>query len=365
MRRVLRTITFAIGLLIVTAGPASADAAKPTNDRSRVDHLDPATPAVRVDIIGGDSFVRLRVEPGHEAVVLGYEGEPYLVVHRDGVVEQNRHSPAAYLNVARYGPHDPVPASADAKAPPEMVMIGAGGEVIWHDHRTHNMGGPISPTWEVGLLVDGAPVVVRGTLVREGAPQAWPWLVAALASAGVVVAASRRRVVVALGSVAVASALAGFAAFSEWQHLPRAAGGTPAVLALPLAALIVAAVAVVVRRTSAYGPLLVGAGVALLLWVWRRAGALDHAVTLSGLPPLLERAAIAFALGAGLGAVIVGLLSVIGPLDQSAWSCSSSPSPSTSTSAMRRSTSSSSPPTSQRASSPVSSSGYTSDASIV
>ena len=53
-------------------------------------------------MVGGDGFLDMPVEPGHEVVVEGYDGEPYLRFRADGTVQENQNSPATYLNRNRY-----------------------------------------------------------------------------------------------------------------------------------------------------------------------------------------------------------------------------------------------------------------------
>ena len=105
--------------------------------RSTVEAIEPPAEGVTAEIVGGDSFLRVRAEPGRTVVVRGYEGEPYLRFRPDGTVEVNRNSPAAYVNESRYGT-DP-PASADATAAPAWQEVAADGSYAWHDHRTHWM----------------------------------------------------------------------------------------------------------------------------------------------------------------------------------------------------------------------------------
>ena len=98
-----RAVTLAVVGLVLGAGPAAADAAKPGSYSSEVTSIEPDPAGFTVETAGGDAFIALTVENGHAAVVEGYEGEPYLRFNADGSVEQNRNSPATYINAARYG----------------------------------------------------------------------------------------------------------------------------------------------------------------------------------------------------------------------------------------------------------------------
>ncbi|HSP28894.1 MAG TPA: hypothetical protein VLN74_10135, partial [Ilumatobacteraceae bacterium] len=71
-------IVAGLGLAAAVASPAFADPPGPTDYQSEIVSVAPETPEIEVGVIGGDSFVELRVEPGTEAMVVGYEGEDYL-----------------------------------------------------------------------------------------------------------------------------------------------------------------------------------------------------------------------------------------------------------------------------------------------
>ena len=73
--------------------PAAAEA--PAGDmESIVTSIEPATPGAEVRVLGGDESLRLDVHDGHEVVVLGYVGEPYLRIDPRGEVWENQRSPA-------------------------------------------------------------------------------------------------------------------------------------------------------------------------------------------------------------------------------------------------------------------------------
>ena len=72
------------GVVVASPSAAIADSARPTDFRSEVVAIDPPTPSIAVSIVGGDAFVLLRVDPGVEVEVEGYESEPYLRFAADG-----------------------------------------------------------------------------------------------------------------------------------------------------------------------------------------------------------------------------------------------------------------------------------------
>jgi hypothetical protein len=315
------------GLLIVAAtlalmaSPAAADPARPTNYSSAVTRLEPAVPGVRVDVVGGDAFLRIRVDPGHEVVVLGYENEPYLRVGPDGTVEQNVRSPAVLLNTNRYASVGAQPAGVDAEAEPQWQRVANGGEYVWHDHRSHWMGKALPPQlggaesgvvfddWKVPLRVDGAAVTVHGRLVRDAPPSVLPWvgLTLVLVVAGVLVARRVDWIVASAVLIAIASALALAVSAAGQYGLPSAAGRQQHLVWVPVIALVASIAGVVLRRTP-YGPALVaGAALTLPLWIFGVFGVLTHAHAPTAVAEPVQRAAVVLAIAA-VGIVAIAAL---------------------------------------------------------
>jgi hypothetical protein len=136
----VRRLIVAAGLALVAAVPSTALAhGGNPNYRSIVHGIVPALPGVSVSVLGYDNQLQLINHSGKDVTVLGYDGEPYARVLADGTVEQNRNSPATYLNEDRLG-QTPVPAFASAKKPPSWQVLDKTGRFIWHDHRMHWMG---------------------------------------------------------------------------------------------------------------------------------------------------------------------------------------------------------------------------------
>jgi hypothetical protein len=197
---VLASLALALVLVLSTPAPASAHTGKvtATDYRSTITQS-VVVPGGRVRLIEAGGRIEL-TSPRTTVVVLGYEGEPYLRVGPDGV-EENRRSPATYLNASRNGGEAPA-ASADPEAEPNWVRTSRSSTARWHDHRVHFMGGEpladrVTP-WEVDLVVDGRPRTLSGELVHVGGPPTWPWLAVALALAGAIVAVGRRALLPAL-----------------------------------------------------------------------------------------------------------------------------------------------------------------------
>jgi len=126
---------------LISEVAAAADPPGPTDYLSEVRSVVPETPSIDVAIVGGDSFFELGVDPGVEAIVLGYQGERYVWFRAGGAVFENQNSPAAYLNASRYGDQE-VPASVSADAPPDWTQVATGGRLPC---RTSASGTKASP----------------------------------------------------------------------------------------------------------------------------------------------------------------------------------------------------------------------------
>jgi hypothetical protein len=298
------------------ASPALADPARPGNTVSVVESLQPPVSGVMVDIVGGDAFVRVRADVGVEVRVPGYLGEPYLWIRPDGTVWRNAASPATAQNENRYLT-DAVPdvtTRPDAALPePSWQRYGSGGTVLWHDHRVHWMGSGLPPTidpdglvqrWEVPLRVDGVEVMVTGTLRRLDGATPWWWL-AAGAAAGLTWMARRRQTT--LGFIVAGTGLfAATVAWWAWVALPTPARSAPALALLATSAAVMAASGAFRRLTVVGGPLVAGAGSALLLVAWLGAGGVAAAVVPGLSITWPWRLAIPVSLGVGVVALIAG-----------------------------------------------------------
>jgi hypothetical protein len=312
-------------VLLAVAGPASADPARPTNYRSEVTRLEPPTDAVAVDVIGGDSFLRIVVEPGHEVVVLGYSGEPYARILADGTVEQNERSPAVLLNSDRYarvGAQNDLSDEEIRAMEPDWRQIGSDATFVWHDHNSHWMSTTLPPQldgeqsgvvfddWVVPIVVDGVSTEVHGRLVRDAPPSVLPWLLlAAVFAAAVVAVAWRTDRLVAVGAALTVLAAGAFAVSLAGQlDMPTEAGRQYHLVIVPAIAMVAGLAGLVLRRT-AYGPALVaGAALALPIWIFGMFGVLSHAHAPTEVAEGVQRTVIALAIGAVAAAAVVALL---------------------------------------------------------
>jgi hypothetical protein len=303
----------ALTALVAGAGPAAADPPRPTDYRSSVTAVTPATDAVRAEIVGGDAFLELRVDAGHEATVEGYGGEPYLRFRADGTVQRNVRSEATYLNDDRQGSVD-LPATADNEAPPEWETVADGGEFAWHDHRVHWMAGSRPPgaepgdvvqSWTVPLTVDGTATDVTGELVLVARVSPLPWIALGIVGAAAVVVLGRRHPLVPAVAVTVAAAGALAVGWAEFTVAPQGSSANPLLVAVPLVGLVAAGLGLAFRGRVA-GPTATLAGAAAIVgWAVLRASVLWMPVLPTNLPAGVDRAVTVLALGVSTAASAV------------------------------------------------------------
>jgi hypothetical protein len=319
-RLVVRALALATGAVLLTAAPAGADAAGPSDFRSEVIGLVPEVDGVEAEVRGGDSFLELRVEEGHEVVVEGYRGEPYLRFREDGTVERNLRSPATYVNDDRRGGGD-IPAGADPAAEPDWERVDDGGTYAWHDHRIHWMqdtsppvvrgqqvGGEYDP-WTVPIVVDGEVVDVRGTLSYEEAVSPLPWVaVAAVGAAALAWLGRRHAVGAAAGLLAAAAAVALVVGRADHAATPDG-GANPLLWTLPAVALVAAAAGLVPRLRGAAVVAVLASVAALSGWALLRFGVLTKPVLPADVPAWLDRVSVAAALATAAGSAWLAITS--------------------------------------------------------
>jgi hypothetical protein len=322
IRRPIGAAAFAATLALVAlsrADPAAADPPVPTDYRSTVDAIEPVAEGVRAEVVGGDGFLELRVERGHEVVVTGYQGEPYLRFGPDGTVERNRRSPATYVNDSRDAVAD-VPGSADPEADPEWATVAHGGAYAWHDHRIHWMGterpagaepGEWTKPWAVDIEVDGNPTRIHGTLALIDDVNPLPWVALGLAVAAAVVIVGRRRpLTVATVAAAVAAALATGVGWAQRADAPADSGVSPLLVAVPIVGLAAAGLGIALRRRlgrRAAVALTLAAAAAVAGWGVLRLDVLSKPVLPTVLDAWVDRAGttLALALAVASAALVV------------------------------------------------------------
>jgi len=328
-RRALWLLALAAAVVVVTAAPASADPAKPGDYRSVVTHVDPPTDAVTVKVVGGDGFLDVKAKPGHDVIVNGYNGGPWLHIRPDGTIEENQLSTATYINGDRYGrtpPPDNVTDKTETTEPPQYKVIGSGGEYAWHDHRihwmspdhpgeytidgvthTHKAGDVIFPDWTVQLVVDGKPVTVHGQLTWVKSVSPIPYFVIAIVLTIGLVLFGRKSALAAAVAVLVASIAALLVGWRSWNSIPSAAGPNPLEIALPLIAVVTSALAVIFRKHALSVVGILAAVSALGGWCIERFAVLLNPVLPTELSFGLDRTTTAVAIGACIGAAVIAV----------------------------------------------------------
>ena len=305
------------------ARPAAADPPRPTDYRSRITAVDPAPAGVDIDVVGGDAFLELTVDEGHEVTVEGYGGEPYLRVGPDGTVERNVNSPATYLNDDRMGDVS-IPASATPQADPAWERVATGGTYAWHDHNIHWMSsatppgrepGDVVQEWEVRIDVDGVPTTVAGELTWVPGVSPLPWAALGLVAAGAVVLVGRRRRAGGGGLTGPVAALvaAGMALVVGWAQVadaPAGAGVSPLIVVVPAVGLAGGVAGLALRRRA---PAIAAAGTlaavaAVVGWGLLRLAVLWKPVLPTTLPANADRAGTALALGVAAAAAATVVL---------------------------------------------------------
>jgi hypothetical protein len=293
VRRLVLILTVA-GAFVAPATPASAhgpDASETTPFRTTVTGIVPPMRGLSVRTVEAGARLELTNESGRSVEVLGYAGEPYLEVRRDGTYE-NVHSPATYLNATLAG-DGPVPATADPTAPPSWRRVSGSTVVRWHDRRTHPAG--LSEVqrlrdWTVPLRDQTRTFEIRGTVDRvPPAAAGWWWVGAVLLAVAVSAAAVRWRRAVRVVALIAGTIVLGYAVL-------RALDGMPLSPVLILVATAAAGAGVLANR-----PFYIGLGGVLVLVFAGlvNAGAFRAAVV----PAWLSRLAVLLAIGAGAGMI--------------------------------------------------------------
>jgi hypothetical protein len=309
------------------ATPAAADPAGPGDFRSEVTGVIPDLDGFTAEIRGGDSFLELTVPEGHEVIVEGYQGEPYLRFRADGTVERNRLSSATYLNDDRKGRVEipgEVQAAMEAGAEPEWEAIADGGTYAWHDHRVHWMAEVSPPVergervtgaydpWRVPLEVDGEAGEVQGILTYASATSPLPWAALAIAVlVGVALVGRGRGLRVPAAVLLLASVVAVIVGRADWAATPDGQGN-PLLWVLPTVAVVTAAGAVVLAARSTGVVLVLAAIACLSAWGLFRIDVLLEPVLPTDLPFAMDRATVALALG--LSAAVAYLALTAGTL---------------------------------------------------
>jgi hypothetical protein len=308
---------------LAAATPALADPAVPTEYESQVTGIDPATDAIQLNVVGGDSFLAITVQAGHSVMVAGYFGEPYLQIDAGGVVSVNERSPSKYVNDDRFG-DGVVPESASADAAPQWQVVATSGSYAWHDHRTHWMATDRPPgisgdtiqqvfEWELPIEIDGVGHLVLGTLDWHPAPNgALPFLGGALVLLALVGwRRGRIRLLAIVVSVAAGGAL--LLSISQWLATPAVARGLPLAAVPPVIALVLGVMAAsraATRPVTAVQSLVVAA-VALVVFVFASLDVFTKPLLPAALPDIAERLIAAGVAWAALGSGVLAVAHMV------------------------------------------------------
>ena len=267
--------------LLSPTSSAHADPAQPGNTRSVVTEISPTTSAIEVSIVGVDAFVKMKVQLGHSAEVIGYDEEPYLRIDEKGRVFENSWSPTTVINQTRYGTGSTIPTNYVSTDAPTWRQIASNGEAIWHDHRVHWMS-PLKPAvvnddglvqdWQIDMTVDGTVTAVLGNLYVEDAPGSWWWLLVIPAGASVFLMKKRLHHV-ALAGVSAALVVLGVV---QYFSLPSPARDTPSLIALGGVALLLVLVAITVRSEEFVAAFSTAAGVAIVVAIALHRNQMNH-----------------------------------------------------------------------------------------
>lgn len=313
-RQVAATIGIVVlGVLALPPGVASADPAVPTDYASVVVAIEPATPAIDVAVVGGDSFIELSVERGTVVVVLGYWGEPYLRFNSDGNVDENQRSPTVAENDDRFGGSSSTSGSSSADAE-QWVRVDSDGSYAWHDHRAHWMStqppagrqrGDRVQEGVIPLEVDGTPVTVSVVVYWAPAPSRVPVAAGAIVAGFAVLIALSMHWRVAWVAAAVSAAAAGI---GWWQviSVPPETGPSSVSWLLPAIAGSSAIVAVSLGRSLVSHALVALAGLQLALWTVLRRDGLVKSLLPTDAPFWLDRGVTAAAGAVGVAAIAAG-----------------------------------------------------------
>jgi hypothetical protein len=313
-------------LSVIPLAPAhlgSGDSVQPRDTESVIESVVPALPTgASVDVVGFDTFLRLSAF-GHDVLLPGYEGEPYIRIDANGDVFVNDGSATAVLNGDRYGDVDL--RNFVRTAEPVWRRVATNGTAMWHDHRSHWMS-PKRPAavddkgtvqeFIIPFTIDGQQSLIQGSLyLREKASIGW-WLLGVLGVVGAAVLsiAARRKFLFVVPVVSITAIAIGAL---EFIGLPSAARITPVLLIFGLGTLVLSLAAVWYHsRGTTSGALIAvslnaGAGAALLVTVWMCADQV-RAAYVPGLEwSWMARVLIPTMLGVGLVSTIDGVTRVV------------------------------------------------------
>jgi hypothetical protein len=185
----------ALAALVVGAGPAEAHGGRslgvrPTDWRSSIVGLEPAIPGVAFSLGDNGQYLSVHVSGRADVTIIGYVGEPFVHVTRNGVWTNQRSS----TTWAVAEPRHRRPSDVDDRTAPRWKLVARTGRWRWHDLRTHttspspaseghgSSNGTRERSWAVPLLVDNRQALLIGRLVWVPGPSPLSGLIVLLCS---------------------------------------------------------------------------------------------------------------------------------------------------------------------------------------
>lgn len=308
--RVTGLVATSLAIVLLTASPAMADPAEPTNYQSTVLGMTPSTNVASFEVVGGDSFLQVTVSPGHEVLVPGYFDEPYIRIDPDGSVWLNEDSPAAYINRDRYGEAD-IPEGVDGQGDPQWTLVASDGVYAWHDHRSHWMSPDLPPAvsgderqvvfpWEIPVVIDGRDTIVEGELVWIPSESPLPGILAGVIALLPLAFWQRGRGALLAGVAGGAAVLAGTVILAEMAASPSAGRVFPVWVVYPIVAAVAAGVGLA-RSGRLTIRLALFASLVLLVWAAASLDVLWRPIVPSSLPEIAARGLTGVVLWASIG----------------------------------------------------------------
>ena len=282
-----------------------------------------------VRVLDGGQHVELVNTTPTAVIILGYSGEPYLMVEAGGVW-QNLRAPSLYLNRSSAAGLVYMPPGTDAHAPPAWQRVCRCDAALWHDHRIH-WGAPNPPpsvssapgryhlieTWNIFARQGTEDFAMSGELSWVPGPSPAPWFGAAALAALIIVPVGFAR----RWRVPLAAALVGLMAVDAGRVAGLVAGQSGSLgtqlhavpydgvfsLLLWIGSLLVAWSAMRGRAGAPFGAATIGVILGLTGAV-PALSALWHSQVITAYPAGVQRVLIAATLGLGFGLFAAGLI---------------------------------------------------------
>jgi hypothetical protein len=318
LRSAILTVAMVGLLALLNPIPAAAHiigtGGSPTNYRTTVTDIQPATPTVGVTVGLGGEWVRFTNQGATEIVILGYHGEPFLRLAENRVQVNELSSTAVETKIRPGAPAPTDPSLRNLATAPRWVSFTDGDNATWIDDR---VGPPAaqqaSGSWELPLIVDGQRITVVGSRDLVSPPSPWPWVgILVLLTIAVVVLGRRRDWHRPMAAVVVVGIVAFVAHVLGTGFLPQQSGpvfGWIGVGGMSAFSLVIGAVTVVstLRRSEAAPDRLVTVGAMVLLLAATDISVLWYSQLPFPGPAALDRALTVLAYASAIGVLIVGI----------------------------------------------------------